>query len=280
MTRERVFSQLLKEISSDRKKIEGILRKALGRRKDRRSLTAIAVLTPSTLKLPDLPFPENIKDYLSEGDYTIVKVLWERLKGKMEEIFSGFDDILESYRRQVFTHYLRKLQSFGTITLTDEQRQDLYQSLNLGICKALLCYDHRKEKENPAKFFLKVMRGVLRTYLSGEVLGISVPPTQYQKKVMKGEEIPLVVTVSQIIPEAAEEENNNNEPLDLTPLTEDLSYDWFTEIEVRDIINRLPSVFKETLVRYLDGEDDGFPLDVRAVILSVSVLTVMSLLKD
>lgn len=278
MKRERSFSDLLKVISTERKRIENILRRALGKGKDRRSLTAITVLTPTTLKLPDLPFPENVKGILSEKDYELVETLWERLREKIEEVFVQYDDVLESYRRQVFTHYLRKLQNYGTVNLTEEQRQDLYQTLNIGICKAFLCYDHKKEKENPAKFFLKVMRGVLRTHLSGEVLGINVPPTQYQKRVSRGEEVPMVVPISQILPEQSDEENNN-EPLDFTFLN-DLSYDWLTEVEMRDIIQRLPSVFKETLVKYIDGDDDEFPSDVRAVILSLSVLTVISLLRD
>lgn len=278
MTRKEEFSRLLKEISIERKKIERVIRKALRRKGDRRSLTAIAVLSPSTLHLPDLPFPQNLQDVLNSKEYDFVQSVWERLQNKMREVMENYDDILESYRRQVFTHYLRKLNSNSAVVLTEDQKQDLYQSLNVGICKAFLCYDHEKEKENPAKFFLKVMRGILRTYLSGEVLGISVPPTQYQKKVSRGEEIPLVVPISQIVPEPTEEENND-EPLEF-PFLDNVPSDWLTEMEIRDVINRLPPVFKQVLLNHIEGEENTFPSDVGVVLLSVSILTVISLLRD
>lgn len=275
-----LLSLKLRKISEKRKLIEKILKKRLKRERDRRSITAIAVLTPSTLGLPDIPFPENVRPYLPEKEYEKVKKLWEEIKEEIEDAYERFDEQFESYRRQVMSHYLKKLRSYGNLELTDEQREDLYMCLNLGINKAFLCYDHEKEKDNPAKFFLKVMRGVFRTYLSSEVLGLHIPPTQYQKKVSTGDEIPIVVPVSQIIKEPEDVEENHDEEDNFLSLNNLSVGDYFTEMEIRDIIGRLVSPFREVLQSYIEGGDELYPPDVHYLLLSVALLTVFSLLTD
>ncbi len=281
MTREEAFHRLLRSIAKRRKRIEKILRRHLGRKGDRRSLTALAVLNPSSLQLDDLPFPENVRPILREDEFQTVSSLWADIQREIETVFRDYDDILESYRRQVLSHYYKKLCVLGNVIVVDEQREDLYMCLNLGIVKGLLCYDPKKGTDDPAKFFLKVIRGIFRSHLSTELFGVHIPPTQYQKIIANQAEIPIVTSLSQFVNEEETSVDEEEDKDNLISLSVPVGKDPFLEMEVRDVMERLLPPFRSALQAYLEGSpSEEYPMDVGSILVAVALLTVYTLLEE
>jgi len=279
------FKETLKEISGLRKELEKILRGYFSVRRQK-SLTAAIFLSPQNFGLPaDKPFPENLSGRLKVKDYKKVEKIWKELTDKIQTVFETHEELLESYRRQILSHYFRALRKGGqTNNFWEDQREDLYLSLNLGIIKAFLCYDSEKEKDDPAKFFLKVMRGVLRAQLSVETWGVFVPPAQYQRIVTERKgQIPRIVPMSSYIEddEFEERENQVNEDIDDIPNNHiPIPTEMFDEIELRDIIRRLPTPLPRVVQDFLDGYDLPYPKEVSCFLLTIASVILWGLLAD